>query len=327
MDWLMGLCLHFHSAPPPTRKIFIRNSNMKDHGLACFRVELFSCRVMILNCFSVWISLCLSCIKNSFVCHNVFGCVWSICPLDSGHKGSPNCHMLMFCICPNWKLSLLSLCCWQWITHFLKTHWRMTKNAAATVSWIHSQWMWQQTCIREGGRWLTYLSMQLLFLHNEAGRQTLPDPPSLARSHHLSLTSKHKSIQLDGWRQLAADAGGHTPLHSHNGPWHNWGPRNRQHSRSFQEAGCLQVTSNTACPCLSALTKRKECFPPQHGCVGIKTHSEWPWVVQQMLARIALVAVPTVSRQARPAQTTLSLCTCMVEGVGAKSQWRACHTL
>lgn len=90
---------------------------------------------------------------------------------------------------------------------------------------------------------------------------------------------------------------------------------------------CLQVTSNTACPCLSALTKRKECFPPQHGCVGIKTHSEWPRVVQQMLARIALVAVPTVSRRDRPALTKLSLCTCMEEREGVLSQWRACHTL
>lgn len=150
------------------------------------------------------------------------------------------------------------------------------------------------------------------------------DPPQQAHSHHLSLTSKSKSIQLDQRWQLAADAGGHTPLHSHNGPWHNWGPRNRQHSRSFQEASCLQVTSNTACPCLSALSKRKECFPPQHGCVGIKAHSEWPRVVQQMLARIALVAVPTVSRRDRPTQTTLSLWACMGEK-GVKG--RFCHTL
>lgn len=47
--------------------------------------------------------------------------------------------------------------------------------------------------------------------------------------------------------------------------------------------------------------------------LGIKTHSEWPRVVQQMLARIALVAVPTVSRQDGPAQTTLSLRTCTGE--------------
>lgn len=112
------------------------------------------------------------------------------------------------------------------------------------------------------------------------------------------------------------------------------GPRNRQHSWCFQEAGCLQVTSNSACPCLSALTKRKECFLPQHGCVGIKTHSEWPRVVQQMLARIVLVAVPTVSRRERPAQTTLSLCTCIgVKGGEVKGlshiqkewRWEICH--
>lgn len=62
--------------------------------------------------------------------------------------------------------------------------------------------------------------------------------PFLVHSQHLSLTSKPKSIQLD---QSTADAGGHTPLHSHNGPRHNWGPRNRQHSRSFREAGGSQV--------------------------------------------------------------------------------------
>lgn len=107
---------------------------------------------------------------------------------------------------------------------------------------------------------------------------SLADKLHLALSHYLSLTSNLKSIQLDLWRQLGADAGGHALLHSHNGLWHNWGPRNWQHSWCFQEASCLQVTSNSSCPRLSALTKKKECFPPQHGCVGIKTHSEWPRV-------------------------------------------------
>lgn len=35
-------------------------------------------------------------------------------------------------------------------------------------------------------------------------------------------------------------------------------------------------------------------------CVGIKSHSEWPRVVRQMLARIAPVALPTASRRERP---------------------------
>lgn len=34
--------------------------------------------------------------------------------------------------------------------------------------------------------------------------------------------------------------------------------------------------------------------------MGIKAHSEWPWVVQQMLGRIALVTVPTVSLKVWP---------------------------
>lgn len=178
---------------------------------------------------------------------------------------------------------------------------RRQQCPGSTASWCGSELTWWGRV--EGGS---------RFYHCNCFRITsLADKPHLAHSHHLSLTSNPKSIQLDQWRQLGADAGGHTLLHSHNGPWHNWGPRNRQHSWCFQEAGCLQVTSNSACPCLSTLTKRKECFLPQHGCVGIKTHSEWPRVVQQMLARIVLVAVPTVSRRERPAQTTLSLCTCM----------------
>lgn len=67
----------------------------------------------------------------------------------------------------------------------------------------------------------------------------------------------------------------------------------RQHSGPF--GGLLPAGyQQCCCFCLSALAKGKNVFP-HNMAVGIKAHSEWPRVARQMLARIALVAVPTGS--------------------------------
>lgn len=132
---------------------------------------------------------------------------------------------------------------------------------------------------------------------------TVADKPHLTPLAPTSQPANPSSWTGDG--NSPPIPGGHTPLHSHKAPRCNWEPRNRRRCGCFQEVGWFACRL-PACPCLFALTKRKECFPPQHGYAGIKTHSEWPWVVQQMLARIVLVAVSTVSWWDRPAQATLS---------------------
>ena len=61
--------------------------------------------------------------------------------------------------------------------------------------------------------------------------------------------------------------------------------------------------------------------------MGIKVHSERPWVMQQMLARIVLVAVPTVSWWEWPGQTILNLYTCIGEKGETVGKRRFCHRL
>lgn len=71
----------------------------------------------------------------------------------------------------------------------------------------------------------------------------------------------------------AAVAGGHTPLHSHNGPWHNrWGgPRHRQHSgvlpRGRLPAGYQQTRLVPVC--LHSL-KGKNVFPHNMAVWGLR---------------------------------------------------------
>lgn len=99
----------------------------------------------------------------------------------------------------------------------------------------------------------------------------LDDKLHLAHSHHLSITSSPKSIQLDGWWQLGADAGSHSPVHSHNGPWHVWGPRSPLHSWCFQEAGwvaCRLPATVLVAVCLRSL-KGKNVFPHNMAVWGL----------------------------------------------------------
>lgn len=93
----------------------------------------------------------------------VFMCFQSTFSLYHAHKGALNCHML--CIGSSLKTySLFSLLLTA--TNAWKTHWRMTRNAAATISWTHSQLTWWQARTGEDrvecGSHL-FLSMQLLF--------------------------------------------------------------------------------------------------------------------------------------------------------------------
>lgn len=90
---------------------------------------------------------------------------------DFDHKGAPNCHMLLLSNCPNWALSLSPLLLTA--SHTLQTHWRMTKNAAAT-SLLNLQPNDVAANLQSGmlSMFFFFSSMWLLFLHNKAGWQT-----------------------------------------------------------------------------------------------------------------------------------------------------------
>lgn len=119
MDWLMGLCLHFLCVSPPM-KIFIRNTNMrKDRGLACFRE-----RGEELMCFFFVGNMCL--------CAPAAPALLIVA--TRGHQTAATCSASVL---TKSSLSIPSAADSDKHT-FLKTHWRMTRNAAATVSWIRS---------------------------------------------------------------------------------------------------------------------------------------------------------------------------------------------
>lgn len=143
--------------------------------------------------------------------------------------------MLTLGNCPGWICSLSPLLLTASGT--VKTHWRMTKNCSSNSLLVPQPVDVAANLHR--GKWnVVHVNAARCFWITRLADNCPLDTPQPAQSHHLSLTLKPKSIQLGQQWQLAADAGGHTPLHSHNGLWHNWGgARNQQHSRSFQEAG------------------------------------------------------------------------------------------
>lgn len=66
------------------------------------------------------------------------------------------------------------------------------KNAAATVSWIHSPLRSLLTDV-----YVCVLSKQLFQLKHGMPTKKKKKKPHLAHSRHLSLTSNPKSVQLD----------------------------------------------------------------------------------------------------------------------------------